>query len=85
MSCRDMDATSLAKLSLHDPSNFAIQHSQTLHRLELLRHFNIPEGSNVLEIGCGQGDCTVVIANAVGETGSVVGVDPAASEYGEAY
>lgn len=83
MSATDTDAISLARLSLHDPNNVDIQHSQTRHRLELLRHFNIAAGSNVLELGCGQGDCTVVIADAVGDEGMVVGVDPADLEYGK--
>jgi ubiquinone/menaquinone biosynthesis C-methylase UbiE len=77
-----LDAVSIAHLSLHDPTNFSIQHSQTLHRLMLVQQWNIPTGSKVLELGCGQGDCTTVLANAVGEQGSVVGVDPANLGYG---
>ena len=77
-----LDAASIARLSLHDPPPFSVQYSQTLHRLELLQHWNIPIGSKVLEIGCGQGDCTTVLANAVGEQGRVVAVDPAESDYG---
>jgi predicted methyltransferase len=79
----NMDAASLARLSCHDANNFTIQHSQTLHRLELLRRFKIADASHVLELGCGQGDCTVVLAEAVGEEGSVVGVDPANVDYGK--
>lgn len=85
MSTKRMDAASLARLSLHDPNNFSIQYSQTLHRLTLLQHWNIPAGSEVLEIGCGQGDCTVVIADAVGERGRVVGIDPAPLDYGSPF
>jgi ubiquinone/menaquinone biosynthesis C-methylase UbiE len=48
----------------------------------LLQHWNIAPGSNVLELGCGQGDCTTVLAHAVGEHGSVVAVDPAELDYG---
>lgn len=73
---------SLAKLSLHDPNNFSVQHSQTQHRLALLQHWGVAVGCNVLELGCGQGDCTVVLADAVGEQGSVVAVDPADLNYG---
>ena len=80
-----LDATSIARLSLHDPTHFSIQHSQTLHRLVLLQHWNIPTGSKVLELGCGQGDCTTVLASAVGEQGSVVAVDPADLEYGASF
>ncbi|KAF2166859.1 hypothetical protein M409DRAFT_22912 [Zasmidium cellare ATCC 36951] len=75
-------AASIARLSLHDPDNFSIQYSQTLHRLELLQHWKIPTGSKVLELGCGQGDCTTVLADAVGEEGRVVAVDPADLDYG---
>ncbi|KAK3308451.1 SAM-dependent methyltransferase-like protein [Chaetomium strumarium] len=80
-----LDAASIARLSLHDPAHFNIQHSQTLHRVVLLQHWNIPTGSQVLEIGCGQGDCTTVLASAVGEQGSVVAVDPAELDYGAPY
>jgi predicted methyltransferase len=78
----DLDAESIARLSLHDPKHFGIQHSQTLHRLEILKNWNISAGSRVLELGCGQGDCTTVLAHAVGEDGKVVAVDPASLDYG---
>lgn len=77
-----LDATSIAHLSLHDHTRFDIQYSQTLHRLVLLQQWNIPTSAKVLELGCGQGDCTTVLASAVGEQGSVVAVDPADLEYG---
>lgn len=76
------DADFLARFSLHDPTRFNIQRSQTSHRLLLLQHWNIPTGSNIVEIGCGQGDCTTVLAHAVGEEGKVVAVDPAELNYG---
>ncbi|KAH6629541.1 S-adenosyl-L-methionine-dependent methyltransferase [Boeremia exigua] len=79
------DAISIARLSLHDPAHFNIQHTQTLHRLALLQHWNIHKGSKILELGCGQGDCTTVLASAVGEQGEVVAVDPAELEYGSPY
>jgi predicted methyltransferase len=76
------DAESIARLSLHDPTNFNIQHSQTLHRLAILQYWRVSTGSKVLELGCGQGDCTTLLASAVGEQGKVVAVDPAESDYG---
>ncbi|OOF94084.1 hypothetical protein ASPCADRAFT_6841 [Aspergillus carbonarius ITEM 5010] len=79
------DAASIARVSLHDSTHFNIQHSQTVHRLALLQHWNISTGSKVLELGCGQGDCTTVLAHAVGEQGSVVAVDPADLDYGSPY
>ncbi|KAB8228273.1 class I SAM-dependent methyltransferase [Aspergillus alliaceus] len=80
-----LDAAFIARVSLHDPTQFSIQHSQTSHRLVLLQHWNIPANSKVLELGCGQGDCTTVLANAVGEQGRVVAVDPAELNYGAPY
>lgn len=72
----------LARLSLHDAAHFDIQHAQTQHRLVLAQHWSIPVGSRVLELGCGQGDCTTVLARAVGEEGAVIAVDPAGLDYG---
>ncbi|KAH0344158.1 S-adenosyl-L-methionine-dependent methyltransferase, partial [Aureobasidium melanogenum] len=80
-----LDPEAIARLSLHDPNQFTIQHSQTIHRLVLLQHWNIPTSSKVLELGCGQGDCTTVLASAVGEHGGVVAVDPADLDYGAPY
>ena len=77
-----LDATSIARLCLHDPTRFSIQYCQTLHRLALLSQWDIHTGSKVLEIGCGQGDCTAVLASAVGDQGKVVAVDPASLDYG---
>lgn len=76
-------ATQIATSSLHDADHFGIQHSQTLHRLQLSQHWDIRPGSKVLELGCGQGDCTTVLAYIVGEDGTVVAVDPAELSYGE--
>jgi SAM-dependent methyltransferase len=80
-----LDSASIASLSLHDPKHFNVQHSQTAHRLVLLQHWNISTGSKVLELGCGQGDCTTVFASAVGDEGKVVAVDPADLDYGRPY
>jgi len=77
-----LDAASIASVSLHDPIHFKVQESQTLHRLDLLKQWNISSGSKVLELGCGQGDCTTVLASAVSEQGRVVAVDPADLDYG---
>jgi hypothetical protein len=48
-----LDAAFIARLSLHDPTHFSIQHSQTLHRLILLEHWKVSISSKVLELGCG--------------------------------
>ncbi|TQV92127.1 SAM dependent methyltransferase [Cordyceps javanica] len=77
-----LETETLARLSLHSPAHFNIQKSLTAHRQLLLQHWSISPSSKVLELGCGQGDCTTVLANAVGEQGKVVAVDPAALDYG---
>jgi SAM-dependent methyltransferase len=59
-----------------------IQTIQTEHRLKLAEFWGIKEGSRVLEIGCGQGDTTAVLAYLVGETGFVHGIDIASPDYG---
>ncbi|KAJ9145127.1 S-adenosyl-L-methionine-dependent methyltransferase [Pleurostoma richardsiae] len=52
------------------------------HRQNLIKLWGIPPGARVLEIGCGQGDCTVPLADAVGPSGRVVALDPAPPDYG---
>ncbi|MCX4507966.1 hypothetical protein OOK53_36510 [Streptomyces anulatus] len=47
----------------HSPD---IQLSQTRHRATLVESWHIEPGSSVLELGCGQGDMTAVLAEAVG-------------------
>jgi len=81
-----LKARSLAKLFLQSPStdgsNVMGIAWQMDHRLDLVSFWDISPGSRVLEIGCGQGDCTVVLADAVGESGHVDAVDPGAPDYG---
>ncbi|WP_246943542.1 SAM-dependent methyltransferase [Bacillus pinisoli] len=60
----------------------SIQQVQLQHRLALVQSFGIQKGMRVLEIGCGQGDTSVAIADAVGETGQVVAIDMASPDYG---
>jgi protein-L-isoaspartate O-methyltransferase len=55
----------------------AVQLTQTRYRMGLVDGWDIRPGASVLEIGCGQGDMTAVLADAVGEQGRVVGVDSA--------
>ncbi|QBP40140.1 methyltransferase domain-containing protein [Paenisporosarcina antarctica] len=59
-----------------------IQKVQTEHRVKLVEFWGIKEGSRVLEIGCGQGDTTAVLAYFVGEKGLVHGIDSASLTYG---
>jgi SAM-dependent methyltransferase len=59
-----------------------VQRVQTRFRLGLVDGWGIAPGDSVLEIGCGQGDMTAVLADAVGESGRVVAVDIADPSYG---
>lgn len=77
-----LDADLIVDLTLTDPNHINVQDSQTRHRMQLLQHWNVPTASKVLELGCGQGDCTTVLAHTVGERGKVVAVDPADLDYG---
>ena len=58
------------------------QRIQTRHRIRLAKTFGIEPGDRILEIGCGQGDTTAVLAYLAGETGFVHGIDIASSDYG---
>lgn len=73
-------ATFLSKYKLFE--NDFIQQVQLQHRLELVKAFDIQKGMRVLEIGCGQGDTTAAIADAVGKNGYVVAIDIASPDYG---
>ena len=44
----------------------------------LLVAAGVEPGMRVLDIGCGPGDVSTLIADLVGPTGSVVGIDPSA-------
>ena len=94
MACRAREIA--ANTQTHpDPSQVS---SQTIHRLEILKHWfgsleaaqECLHGRRVLEVGCGQGDMTAVLAHLVaqpsststGGTGKVLGLDPAPLTYG---
>ena len=68
-------AETIASKCQHDPN-------QTRHRINLVNEWQIEPGFRVLEIGCGQGECTAVLATAVGSKGCVDAVDPASLDYG---
>ncbi|KAF5649017.1 SAM-dependent methyltransferase [Fusarium sp. NRRL 52700] len=76
---------SIASHSLSTPESLQIEIDQTTHRLHLLNFFQISTSSRILEIGCGQGTCTVVLGHAVGEDGHIDAIDPAPLDYGAPY
>lgn len=77
-----MNAHEIARLmAAHEPYP-DIQVTQTRYRLELAETWQIPSGASILEIGCGQGDMTAVLADLVGPNGTVVGTDIAPPDYG---
>lgn len=78
-------AEKIASYQLLPPNGLVIEATQAAHRINLLNSWGpdvIKPGSRVLEIGCGQGDCTAVLAEAVGPRGHVDAFDPAPPDYG---
>lgn len=75
-------ATSIAAAMAAADVGADIQLAQTRHRAALVSSWGIPNGASVLEVGCGQGDMTAVLAEAVGPQGRVVAVDIADASYG---
>ncbi|MBI0578929.1 methyltransferase domain-containing protein [Neobacillus cucumis] len=59
-----------------------IQKIQTNHRIKLAEFWKIEDGKKILEVGCGQGDTTAVLAHFVGENGLVHGIDIGSPDYG---
>jgi predicted methyltransferase len=81
-----LDAAAIAPLSLVTPgSGLQVQIGQTEHRINLVKRWGLRSGDRVLELGCGQGDCTTVLATAVGEQGHVTAIDPASLDYGRPF
>jgi len=84
-----ISAQDIASLCLHSPDDlhFQIQLQSTEHRLAILSsclRYLIP-GTKVLELGCGQGDTTAVLAELVGDEGHVTAVDPGSLDYGSPF
>ncbi|KAF9480310.1 S-adenosyl-L-methionine-dependent methyltransferase [Pholiota conissans] len=76
----------LAKLLLVTQNGLQSQAAQIAHRQNIINVWGgISPGTKVLELGCGQGDCTIVLADAVGSSGSVDAVDPTPPGYGSPF
>ncbi|WP_028560903.1 class I SAM-dependent methyltransferase [Paenibacillus pinihumi] len=65
-----------------DKGNNSIQRVQSAHRIKLAEFWGVAKGDRILEIGCGQGDTTAVLAYMAGEEGLVQGIDIASPDYG---
>jgi ubiquinone/menaquinone biosynthesis C-methylase UbiE len=76
------DAEGIARQMAVSPQYLDVQVRQTHFRMQLVEGWQIPQGAKVLEIGCGQGDMTAVLADAVGSRGHVAAVDIASPDYG---
>jgi SAM-dependent methyltransferase len=83
-----MPATAAATIAKHHiispdiPGLLDLEIGQAEHRIKLINFWRLAPGSRVLEIGCGQGTTTAVLAEAVGPTGHVDAVDPGRPDYG---
>ena len=67
---------------LHAEGQRANVASRFAHRLDICDAWSIPRAARLLDIGCGQGESTLVLAAAVGPAGCVTGVDNAPPDYG---
>ena len=70
MTAHDLDVDAIA--SMYGCDLKSEYRTQFEHRVNIVKAWNIPSDSRVLEIGPGQGDCTIVLAAAVGEGGYVL-------------
>jgi SAM-dependent methyltransferase len=77
-----MNPTELARLMAAYALSPEVQLKQTKFRCALVQLWKIPKGAKVLEIGCGQGDMTLALANAVGLRGKIVAIDSGPPSYG---
>jgi ubiquinone/menaquinone biosynthesis C-methylase UbiE len=76
----DALALQIAHLAIGSESHDVkiLQLPQTIHRLAIIEAWKpIKPGYRILELGCGQGDMTAVLASLVGPSGHVVALDPA--------
>jgi SAM-dependent methyltransferase len=77
-----MDVDAIVQAMATGAADPAMQRVQTRFRAGLVSGWDIRPGDRVLEVGCGQGDMTAVLADAVGPHGRVTAVDVADPSYG---
>ncbi|KAI1201166.1 SAM-dependent methyltransferase [Nemania serpens] len=75
-------APKIATYSPHVPGHPEVEVAQARHRIRLVNLWDLKPGTRVLELGCGQGSATAVLAEAIGASGHVDAVDPGAPDYG---
>jgi SAM-dependent methyltransferase len=75
-------ANKIASYSLQVPGHPEIEMAQAEHRIRLVQLWDLKPGTRVLELGCGQGNTTAVLAELLGPSGHVDAVDPGAPDYG---
>ena len=80
-----LDAVAISAMYLtgNERSRELVIVPQMAQRIKQVEYWGIFPGEKVLEIGCGQGDTTLVLAHAVGEQGHVTALDPASLDYGQ--
>ncbi|CAK5268752.1 unnamed protein product [Mycena citricolor] len=72
-------AERIASLSGYGPTSSV---PQAQYRLDVVSKWPIHAGARVLELGCGQGDTTLALAESVGASGHVYALDPGPTDYG---
>jgi SAM-dependent methyltransferase len=75
-------AEQLAGLMAAGAESPEAQVAQSRFRMALVADWALAPGARVLEIGCGQGDTTAAIADAVGAEGRVIAIDLAEPSWG---
>src|SRR5438876_3876668 len=55
---------------------------QLQHRMILVNIWRPGTGAHIIEVGCGQGETTAILAAVVGASGRVLAVDKGPAEYG---
>ncbi|KFY83403.1 hypothetical protein V498_08097, partial [Pseudogymnoascus sp. VKM F-4517 (FW-2822)] len=67
---------------IHHPKHLPSVISNFAHRQALVKQWSPEKGSQLLDIGCGQGESSLVLAQTVGPSGHVLGIDTACPDYG---
>ena len=68
---------------LHDPAAETLFYiPRFTHRLSLIKAWEIPPGQHILDIGCGQGESSLALAEALGDSCHITAIDDAHPDYG---